>query len=101
MLLVQLLGLIFQIAENTSVLKQQLDLYDIPFQTPTPGQIKKNFAGKGNLKKEPMCEEFERRFGVKINEIINCGFAKSPHNDLVDSCAILLMHEEINERNTT
>lgn len=86
-------GLVFNIAENTSVLKQMLYDAGIPFETPAPTQVKKAFTGKGNAKKEAMCEEFYRRFGFKPHEVIGCGSAKSPENDLVDATANMLMHQ--------
>lgn len=85
-------GLVFNIAENTSVLKQKLYDAGIKFTTPAPTAVKKQFFGKGNAKKPEMCDEFVRRFGVKMHQIIDCPEAKSPENDLVDATANMLTH---------
>lgn len=85
-------GLVFNIAENTSVLKQKLYDSGIKFTTPAPTAVKKGFQGKGNAKKPEMCDEFFRRFGVRMHTLINCPEAKSPENDLVDATANMLTH---------
>lgn len=85
-------GLIFNIAENTAVLKQKLYLAGIPFTTPAPTQTKKAFTGKGNADKPTMCETFYERYKVRPHIIIGCGEAKSPENDMVDANANMLMH---------
>lgn len=87
-------GLIFNIAENTSVLKQRLDLNDISFIIPSPSSIKKQFTGKGDAKKELMVDVFEEKFQVQIADIIGSSNKyKSPTNDIVDSIAISLYKE--------
>lgn len=87
-------GLVFNIAENTSLLKQFLDQNGIPFTTPTPSQVKKNFTGKGNAKKDAMVEEFYGRFpNGHLHEIIGIKEMSKPIDDLVDSCAVMLCHE--------
>lgn len=88
-------GLVFQIAENTSVLKQRLHKMSIPFTIPSPSSVKKNFTGKGNAKKPEMVDAFDKRFGVDISKIIGCVKAKAPENDMVDSVANLLMHKAL------
>lgn len=85
-------GLVFNIAENTSVLKQKMYDLGIKVQTPSPSQVKKNFTGKGNANKQAMCEEFIRRFGVKMQDILNGVEFGAPENDLVDSLANMLTH---------
>jgi Holliday junction resolvasome RuvABC endonuclease subunit len=86
-------GLVFNIAENTSLLKQYMWSQKIPFTTPTPSQVKKNFTGKGNAKKDAMVAEFYRRFpDGKLHELIGIKEMAKPIDDIVDSCAVLLCH---------
>lgn len=85
-------GLIFNIAENTSVLKQKLYLAGISFTIPAPTQTKKAFTGKGNADKPAMCDKFYEQYKVCPHIIIGCGKAKSPENDMVDANANMLMH---------
>jgi Holliday junction resolvasome RuvABC endonuclease subunit len=91
-------GLVFNIAENTSLLKQHLDTYSIPFSTPTPSQVKKNFTGKGNAKKDAMVAEFYKRFpDGHLHTILGIKEMAKPIDDIVDSCAVLLCHEHFKE----
>lgn len=83
-------GLIIQIAENGSVLKQGMHLAKIAFQTPSPKTVKKCFSGSGNAKKEDMILEFENKFNIDIGKIIGQNNKNtSPCNDLVDAVAML------------
>ena len=87
-------GLVFNIAENASLIKQFMNIKGIDFTTPTPSQVKKNFTGKGNAKKDMMVEEFHRRFPkIKIHEILGIKEMAKPIDDIVDSMAVLLCHE--------
>lgn len=90
-------GLTFNIAENTSLVKQSMFHLGIPFETPSPGTVKKNFTGKGNAKKEQMIDRFYELFphadlckqlGVKDK------YSK-PIDDIVDSFANLCAHTEM------
>ncbi len=85
-------GLVFNIAENTSVLKQLMFQAGLKVYTPAPTSVKKTFHGKGNAKKPEMCDKFYERFGVKPYEIFGSKPADSPENDIVDSVANMLMH---------
>lgn len=83
-------GLIIQIAENGSVLKQGLYLADIKYDNPSPKSVKKSFSGSGNAKKDEMVNQFVSRFGINISDIINQSNPyASPTNDLVDAIAML------------
>lgn len=93
-------GLIFQIAENTSLLKQTMNELGINFDTPAPTAIKKMYTGVGNAKKEQMIDTFNKEFGVKIGLIIGADPGKpymKPGDDIVDSYAILKSHPDIQE----
>lgn len=85
-------GLLFNIAENGSVLKQALYKAGIPFITPAPTSVKKDFAGKGNATKEVMAEEFQKRFGWDMHEAIGGIKGKSPAADLIDAFANGMMY---------
>ena len=84
-------GKIFEIAENTGILKQKLWQAGIEFTTPAPTTIKKHFTGKGNSKKEAMLEAFDARFETDLKSIMNYTRKniESPIGDVVDSTAIV------------
>lgn len=92
-------GLVFNIAENGSLIKQFMDLNGIPFNTPSPSQVKKNFTGKGNAKKPDMISKFEEIYGVDLHSLLNLTKNPDPNkpakpiDDLVDSYAVLLCHK--------
>lgn len=90
-------GLVFQIAENASLLKQYMDLNDIKFATPPPSQVKKLFTGKGNAKKEVMVETFQTQLSVKMHEILGIKEMAKPIDDLCDSYAVMKCHSFFNE----
>lgn len=85
-------GLVFNIAENTSLIKQYMSLNNIPFHTPAPTQVKKLFTGKGNAKKDMVVETFHNKFGVKMHEILGIKEMSKPIDDLCDSFAVLQCH---------
>jgi Holliday junction resolvasome RuvABC endonuclease subunit len=87
-------GLVFNIAENASLIKQFMSIKQIPFDTPTPSQVKKNFTGKGNSKKDVMVNKFHETFPqIKIHEILNIKEMAKPIDDIVDSFAVMLCHK--------
>lgn len=87
-------GLIFQIAENTSLLKQVLYRNNIPFTDPKPTEVKKAYTGKGNTKKEPIIDQVQDELGISFADILGVSrpYAK-PIDDLCDSFMILKQHE--------
>lgn len=93
-------GLVFNIAENASLIKQFMSVKNIPFDTPTPSQVKKNFTGKGNSKKDAMVAKFEEIFPhIKINEILGIKEMAKPIDDIVDSFAVLRCHKHFTKEN--
>lgn len=90
-------GLLFQIAENTSLLKQWMRLNNVDFVTPAPTQIKKLYSGKGNAKKDLMVKSFDAKFpGYELYKILGMSeFDKKPIDDIVDSHAMLTFLEEV------
>lgn len=89
-------GSVFDIAENTALLKQYLYENRIPFIKQPPTSVKKSFTGKGNAKKHEIVAEFEKRFGVKLYEILGLRDKpedpEKPIDDIADSVANLLTH---------
>lgn len=86
-------GLVFNIAENTAHLKWLMHKAGIPFTTPSPSTVKKQFHGKGNANKPQMSDAFKAKFGVDISEILGCKYAEAPANDMVDAVAIMISKE--------
>jgi hypothetical protein len=83
-------GLVFNIAENTGLLKYKLRLADVPMEVFQPSAVKKTATGKGNANKALMEESFKERegrdikaeLGVKPNQ-------DNPSSDIIDSYYIL------------
>lgn len=90
-------GLVFNIAENGSLVKQFMNLNNIPFTVPSPSQVKKNFTGKGNAKKPDMIDQFDKLMNVKIHEIVKVKEHSKPLCDISDSLAILMTHSYFNK----
>lgn len=87
-------GLVFNIAENASLIKQYMSVSGIKFTTPTPSQVKKNFTGKGNSKKDAMVASFHEKFPhIKLQDILAVKEMAKPIDDIVDSYAVLLCHD--------
>jgi Holliday junction resolvasome RuvABC endonuclease subunit len=85
-------GKIFQIAENTALLKQTLWKHGIVFETPAPTQVKKAFTGKGNAKKEQMIEKFIEITGKDLSILLASSRYMKPIDDICDAYALLTMH---------
>lgn len=83
-------GLVFQIAENTALLKNSLFRDGIQFTTFPPTTIKKSYSGHGNAKKERMVLNFIKETGIDLSVVLGRvnQFSK-PIDDIVDSYAIL------------
>ncbi|MDX1532779.1 MAG: crossover junction endodeoxyribonuclease RuvC [Nitrosopumilaceae archaeon] len=84
-------GAVFNIGENTGILKHKLWQNDIEFITPAPTTVKKHFSGKGNAKKEAMLDAFDNRFDLDLRTILNYTRKniESPIGDVVDSVAVV------------
>jgi Holliday junction resolvasome RuvABC endonuclease subunit len=77
-------GKVFQIGENTGILKYRLTSRDIPFYQVPPTVIKKYATGKGNANKELMLANFITSTGVDIQAVMNYT-GDNPISDVVDS----------------
>ena len=77
-------GKVFQIGENTGILKYRLMNRDIPFYQIPPTVIKKYATGKGNANKDIMLANFITSTGVDIRAVMDYT-GDNPISDVVDS----------------
>ena len=84
-------GVVFNIGENTGVLKHKLYKASLPFAMCPPASVKKFFTGHGNSKKTDMYESFLKSENIDIRKLWGADRLKpeSPFADIVDSFAIL------------
>jgi len=80
-------GRVFQVAENTGLLKYKLWESNTPFDTYSPSVIKKFATGKGNATKEDMYDAWLKETGIDLKEIMIPKREKvgNPVTDIVDS----------------
>ena len=79
-------GRVFQIAENTGMLKHALWRHKIPFDTFPPTVIKKFATARGNANKEKMYEAFLAETGMNIRERLDLPEKQwNPLSDIVDA----------------
>ena len=80
-------GRVFQIAENTGLLKYKLWKDGIPFSVFAPSEIKKHATGKGNANKERLYECFLEETKVDIRRTLDIMNEKvwNPVSDIVDA----------------
>ena len=80
-------GRVFQVAENTAILKHKLWETDTSFGVYSPSVIKKFATGKGNATKEDMYDAWLKETGVDLKEIMipNREKVGNPVTDIVDS----------------
>lgn len=79
-------GRVFQIAENTGILKFKLWQEGFDVSTFTPNEIKKDATGKGNANKELMCDAFLQETGLDIRAQLGLReTAWNPISDIVDA----------------
>jgi Holliday junction resolvasome RuvABC endonuclease subunit len=79
-------GRVFNIAENTGVLKYRFWNFHITFKTIAPTVIKKFATGKGNSNKEQMQLVFEQENSIRLKEELNMTEKQwNPSSDLIDA----------------
>ena len=80
-------GRVFDIAENTGILKHQLRVNKFKFETIAPTVVKKEATGKGNANKELMYETFLAETNVDVKSLLTPNSTKivNPVSDIVDS----------------
>lgn len=80
-------GRVFNIAENTAILKFIMEDEMLPYKIVAPTELKKYATGKGNANKEAMHEAFVNETGVSLQEALTPGLDKigNPVSDVVDA----------------
>ena len=78
-------GRVFNLAENTGLLKHKLYKKGIRFHTLVPSVIKKAATGKGNADKEKMYDKFYEETGINLMEELDQTTLNNPVTDIVDS----------------
>lgn len=79
-------GVVFNIAENTGVLKHKLFLRNQnTLSVVAPSAVKKYATGKGNADKMLMHDSFVTDTQFDISAAIDCNEGESPMSDIVDS----------------
>lgn len=79
-------GVVFNIAENTGVLKHKLYVRNKnTLNVVAPSAVKKYATGKGNAKKDQMHDAFVKEVGFCIDAHFDCRIGESPISDIVDS----------------
>ena len=80
-------GQVFNIGENTGILKYRLWTHKKKYDTVAPTQVKKFATGKGNAKKEEMHEAFTKETGINLMAIYNSTSKNiiNPVSDIVDA----------------
>ena len=80
-------GRVFNIAENTGILKHYLKKNKFNFETIPPSVIKNISTGKGNANKELMYETFLAETNVDLQSLLTPNSTKivNPVSDIVDS----------------
>jgi len=91
-------GLVFNIAENTGLLKHKIwKLYGNPVSVYAPAQVKKMATGKGNADKNSMYQAFLDE--TKLDLVKELAYTKStidsPIGDIVDSYFICKHHVNV------
>lgn len=78
---------LFQIAENTSLLKYSLWKKGVPFEVYAPTEIKKYATGKGNANKEKLYDAFFSETSLDLRKKLNIMNVNdwNPVSDIVDS----------------
>lgn len=79
-------GVVFNIGENTGVLKHKLySRKQNSVSVVAPSTVKKFATGKGNANKEQMHESFVKEVSFDIDLHFGCNIGDSPISDIVDS----------------
>lgn len=78
-------GVVFDIGENTAILKHLLWKKEVRFEIFSPPTIKKIATGKGNANKLAMYHSFVAETQLDISSIIHCNEGDSPMSDIIDS----------------
>lgn len=84
---------LFEIGENTGLLKQKMWSNEILFEVYAPPSVKKFGCGKGNAGKDVMWESFKKETNLNLFHIFGLDEGKNtnPINDIVDAYYICKM----------
>ena len=77
-------GRVFNIGENTGILKFKLLQKEIPVSIVAPTEVKKSTIGKGNASKDEVIQEFTKHVGVDLPKLFDTT-TMNPVSDLADS----------------
>jgi Holliday junction resolvasome RuvABC endonuclease subunit len=77
-------GRVFNIGENTGILKFKLLQKEIPVSIVAPTEVKKSTVGKGNASKDEMIQEFTHQLGVDLPKLYDTT-TMNPVSDIADS----------------
>lgn len=80
---------LFQIGENTGILKKKMNDHAFFFSVIAPTSIKKHATGYGNANKERMVESFQEQTDIDLFSLFEQTTIKKPIEDLADSYLIL------------
>ena len=80
---------LFQIAENTGLLKYRLMEEKIPYEVVVPSVVKKGATGKGNADKEKMYEAFVKETKMDLKKIFDTDKVGNPISDIADSYFVM------------
>ena len=77
---------LFQIAENSGILKYRL-LHDLKYSYNiiVPSVIKKGATGKGNADKDKMYDSFNKETNIDLKQIFDTDKTGNPISDIVDA----------------
>ena len=82
-------GNLTAIAENTGVLKVALAMKGWELRIVSPMTLKKEFGGKGNMKKPALADAWHDKFGFHVHDLVGCDKGDSPASDIIDSYAVM------------
>ena len=92
---------LFQIAENTGILKYKIYQRGIPIEVIAPTEVKKFATNKGNASKMDMHSVFYKQTSIDLKKLISPDQKdiSNPVSDIVDSYYICkLLHSKLSEQ---
>jgi Holliday junction resolvasome RuvABC endonuclease subunit len=90
---------LFQIAENTGILKYRLQEEKIPYDIVVPSVVKKGATGKGNADKDMMYEFYIKETKIDLKKLFDTMKTGNPVSDIVDSYYISKVGNENSNSN--